>query len=872
MVALSATLWGTIPLLVRNVSAPAVVVVFWRLFFAAAAVAPMFALRPHLRRELADLPRRAYGALALQGALLALNWVLFFTALKFAPVAVAELLAYCGPVFVAALTPLLSSDRFDRRIVLPLVLALAGIVVILGPNRFVLTSPAALLGAACAFASALTYAGLILNGKRLLQGFSSAVYMFVESVVAAILLLPAVFFLPHPEGATEWLSLVALGAVLTAGTGFLFVGALRDVRADRVAVLTYLEPASAVVFAALFLGEPLTLPTLVGGVLVIAAGVIVARLAPEETGAMEAPEFADAREGRLRAEPPPSGGYTASTEPWGGTVTKLQQLRELRALDRLREGDPTLFSDDQAEQKLAAGSLGFTTLAREASAHIPDLVSFAEEIRAEGTTDIVLLGMGGSALAPLVIASVIGPVEGWPRLHVLDTTAPETVLRAVDELDPAKTLWVVASKSGGTIEPNTLYAIFRDRADAALGHSEAGQRFVAITDPGSSLEALAGQTGFRRVFLAKTTVGGRFSAISMFGLLPAALIGVDLETFVERALTTENHVAETPIDANNAAALASIMVGAQEMGVDKLTVVTSPALASFGPWVDQLVAESLGKHGTGVIPIIELAENPDPSGYADDRLLAVVRYAEDATLAEWCSRAAVERALVAFELNDAYDIAAQFVVWEWAVALAGALLGVNPFGQPDVEFAKAATRSVLGGELAAPESQLTVAGVELAYSGALADAAPIGATTLADALSPVLSALRERDFLCVLAFLPTEDPLLEPLREACVAIGTATGRAVSLQLGPRYLHSTGQLYKGGPDEGVFLAVTVCSGTDTEVPGHGWTLRQLNRAQAAGDVAVLADRGRRVALADLPDASPESVALIAGALAELAARA
>lgn len=292
LVAVAATLWGAIPLFVRQVTAPAVVIVFWRMAFAAVVVVPLFAVRPKLRAEFAALSWRSRGALAGQGALLAVNWVLFFTGLQLAPVAIAELLAYCGPVFVAAIGPMILADRFDKRILLPLAFSLLGIAIILDPTKLAVSSPSQLLGAACAFASALTYAALILNGKRLLQGVSSAVYMSIEWLVAGVLLLPAVLVLPHPTGATAWVSLAVLGVVMTAGTGFLFVGALRDVRADRTAVLTYLEPASAVVFAALFLAEPITATTLVGGALIVVAGVIVARLEPEDVGGgMEAPEM-----------------------------------------------------------------------------------------------------------------------------------------------------------------------------------------------------------------------------------------------------------------------------------------------------------------------------------------------------------------------------------------------------------------------------------------------------------------------------------------------------------------------------------------------------------------------------------------------------
>lgn len=549
-------------------------------------------------------------------------------------------------------------------------------------------------------------------------------------------------------------------------------------------------------------------------------------------------------------------------------MTLLDTLVQANALARMRDGDATLFSDDPAEQATAAASLGFTTLASDAAALIPELTDFAEEVRSAGITDVVLLGMGGSSLAALVISSAIGSTPGYPTLHVLDTTSPESVAATCDSLDPATTLCIVASKSGGTVEPNALYAVFRERAEKALGAENAGRHFVAITDEGSSLDSLAQDSGFRRVFRAKNTVGGRYSALTHFGLVPAAVIGIDLAEFVERALAVERHLAAAPTDQSDAAALATIMAGAQANGLDKLTLVTSPGLASFGLWVEQLVAESLGKAGTGIVPVPELSSAPPIHAYGEDRLIAVVRFASDDILAAWSGPAAMERALFSFELSDPYDVAGQFVVWEWAVPLTGFLLGVNPFGQPDVAAAKEATTSVLAGKLSAPAPTSRIAGADIAYSAALAAPASPPAT-LASALAPALECLREGDFLGVLAFLPDEDALLDPMRGACAAVANSTGRAVVFELGPRYLHSTGQLYKGGPDSGVYVVVTARDGVDTVVPGRPWTLRQLHRAQAEGDLAVLAERGRRVVRVDLADASAASVGALADALADLA---
>lgn len=551
-------------------------------------------------------------------------------------------------------------------------------------------------------------------------------------------------------------------------------------------------------------------------------------------------------------------------------MTKLERLLETDALARLRDGDATLFAADADGRQVANDSLGFTTLALDALGHLPALKEFAEQVRSEGTTDVVLLGMGGSSLAPLVISNVMGSAPGYPALHVLDTTCPDTVLELRDRLDPARTLWLVSSKSGGTVEPNALYAVFRTWADEALGRDAAGGRFVAITDPGSSLATLAKTDGFRRTFLSAPRVGGRYSALTLFGLVPAALIGVDLTEFTERALATERHLAATPTQANPAAALASILAGGQANGVDKLTVVTSPALSSFGLWIEQLVAESLGKEGTGVVPVIELAAAPPPHSYGQDRIVAVISLDGDSILHDWSGLAALERALFSFVLENTYDLAAQFVIWEWSIALLGVLLEVNPFGQPDVAAAKAATEAVLSGELTPPASSASLQGCAITYAGALPAPAQTPAT-LVDALAPAIAALQPEEYLAVLAFLPEDDALVELLEGACATLSIASGHALTLELGPRYLHSTGQLHKGGPDTGVFVMLSAPPERDVEVPGRPWTLGQLYRAQADGDFATLAERGRRVLRVDLPDGSAKSVSGVADALLELAFR-
>ncbi len=540
----------------------------------------------------------------------------------------------------------------------------------------------------------------------------------------------------------------------------------------------------------------------------------------------------------------------------------MQRLNDLDAVARLRGHDATLFATEGPELALAQSSLGWTDLAERGGSVLPAMHELAGMAAADGVTDVVLLGMGGSSLASLVLSSVLGE-SGDATLHVLDTTAPRTVDAALATLDPATTLYIVASKSGGTIEPNTLYAIFREVADQSLGRQQAGQRFIAITDPGSSLESLAARDGFRQTVTSPPTVGGRFSAMSVFGLVPAALTGLDVDVLLERALAMES-ACSLPTAENPAARLAAFIADAAATGRDKLTVVASPPLASFGLWVEQLVAESLGKEGRGVVPVVELSADK-PQGYGSDRAVVVVRLEGDDRLAEWAAQLGQTAPAIELVLRDGYDVAAEWTRWEHAVALLGPLLGVNPFGQPNVQAAKDATNSVLAGSLDVPTPQLaTPEGAAITFAGAL-PAPGHAECDLAATLGHALASLRPHDYLGVLAYLPDDDVLLAPLVEAVPRVSAELSAAITLELGPRYLHSTGQLHKGGPNTGVFILLTTRDHADAPVPGQTWSLGTLHRAQAEGDLATLVGTGRRVLRVDLPDATCESVEVFTHAL-------
>jgi transaldolase / glucose-6-phosphate isomerase len=547
-------------------------------------------------------------------------------------------------------------------------------------------------------------------------------------------------------------------------------------------------------------------------------------------------------------------------------MNALARLTDMDAIARLRAHDATLFGDDPAEVALASRSLGWTRLAKNSSDILEQVRRLAREATEKGLTDVVLLGMGGSSLGALVIGDVLG-ADSPVRLRVLDTTCPRTIDAAIASLDPATTIYLVSSKSGGTIEPNSLYAIFREVADGALGHEEGGHRFIALTDPGSPLEAAAAAGGFSALVSTPENVGGRFSALTPFGLVPAELLGIDAEELLRRAGNMEA-ACDLPAAENPAARLAAFIFDAHAAGRDKLTIVSSEPLNSFGLWVEQLVAESLGKEGTGVVPVVELS--PDfPQGYGGDRAIVVVRLASDERLAEWTPKLALAAPVHEIVLRDGYDIGAQFSLWEHATALLGPLFGVNPFGQPNVQSAKDATNSVLTGALSAPESNgCTPDGIVLTYAGGLPDPGH-DEPSLATALGHALAAVRPGDYLAPLVYLPDDAELLAPLLEAVPRVSAATGAAVTFELGPRYLHSTGQLHKGGPNTGVFIVVTTRDAADAPVPGRSWGLRTLFRSQAEGDIATLVSAGRRVLHVDLPDAGPEAVTHLAHALLDAA---
>ena len=517
---------------------------------------------------------------------------------------------------------------------------------------------------------------------------------------------------------------------------------------------------------------------------------------------------------------------------------------------RLWEKDASLWTGSQEDQWL-----GWLDLVG-AAAPIDTLAALAHDTRTRGVTDVLLLGMGGSSLGSEVLSHVLGAADGAPTLHVLDTTDPAQVGRMVSRLDLSRTLCIVSSKSGTTLEPTLLTEYVLDRVRSRLGAGAAGSRFLAITDPGSALEEVARAAHFRQVWHGRPTIGGRFSVLSNFGLVPAAVCGLDVATVVGRATAMAGRCGPgVPADRNPGVRLGLTLGLAAARGRDKVTLVMSPAINALAGWVEQLLAESTGKQGRGLIPVVD-EEVAAPSVYGHDRLFVYLRLESEPDPEQDAALKCVADAahpVIELAVPDRIDIAGEFFRWEVATAVCGAVLGVNPFDQPDVEASKLATReltaayeSASGLPVDTPLARLDA--IALYADGRNTESLRAAAGEHAGVeqlLSAHLARLQAGDYFAVLAYIEmsaTHRSMMQRLRHAVrerCAVATCVG------FGPRFLHSTGQAFKGGPPTGVFLQVTCDDPVDLPVPGRGYTLGVVKAAQALGDWRVLADRGRRV---------------------------
>jgi transaldolase/glucose-6-phosphate isomerase len=512
---------------------------------------------------------------------------------------------------------------------------------------------------------------------------------------------------------------------------------------------------------------------------------------------------------------------------------------------RIWEKDPTFWPAAPAAD--VASRLGWMSLPTGDARLIADLTKFADEVRGDGVTDVAVLGMGGSSLAPQVYAATFGTRAGYPRLHVLDSTHPLAVPTLAGSLDLRRTLFVVSSKSGTTLEPNAFLAYFWE--EVARTGVNPGHQFVAVTDPDTALDRLATARGFRWICRAPPDVGGRYSALTVFGLLPAALIGVDLPALLDRARAMAAGCGpDVAAEGHPALVLAAAVGEAALAGADKLVFVTSSSLASFPSWGEQLVAESTGKIGKGIVPVADEVDPFDPMGRRDRLIVSLtVRGESNPTLERGlASLTAAGAPMIEIELGDRLDLGAEFFRWEMAIAAAGAVVGIDPFDQPDVELAKDLARAALK----APPSP----------SGAAPDAAvraddPGG---LADAVSKWMSSAPPGGYAAIQAYLPPGMAMTEALQRLRGKIRRHLGSTTTLGYGPRFLHSTGQLHKGGPPTGAFLQLVDDSLPIVPVPGMDVTFGRIIRAQAAGDATALRQRGRPLLTVDLGSGGVDAV--------------
>jgi len=552
----------------------------------------------------------------------------------------------------------------------------------------------------------------------------------------------------------------------------------------------------------------------------------------------------------------------------------LAGLESGGAIGRLKARDPGLWSTDEATAAAIQRRLGWLDAPRWLQGKIPELRAFAAEVRGAGFTRVLLLGMGGSSLAPEVFQRVGTAGPGAPTLEVLDSTDPAAIQSAETAARLDHTFFLVASKSGATIETLSQYRYFRSRVEA-LGLPQPGDRFAAITDEGSALDRLATQDGFRATFRNPSDVGGRFSALTYFGAVPAALLGLDLDGLAERAAAARDEsLAETAAE-NGALRLGALLGAAARSGRDKLTLLTTPALRPLGYWVEQLVAESTGKNGTGIIPV-----EGEPLGpahhYGSDRILVsiVLEGEPDADIARLESdlgRAGTPR--VRIELADRDAIAGEFYRWEVATAIAGSILGINPFDEPNVQESKQNTEAILAsleksGALPAEEPRAQGEGVEIYAPERVWTQLQAGAPSMASlemVLNRFLALAKPGGYLALLAYLERTAAAEASFSLLRRAVRNAVHVPVLQGYGPRYLHSIGQLYKGGPKGGLFLEITVADPSDILIPGKKYSFGQLKAAQALGDFAALEKHGRPALRLHLTQGAEAGLKVVASAM-------
>lgn len=566
----------------------------------------------------------------------------------------------------------------------------------------------------------------------------------------------------------------------------------------------------------------------------------------------------------------------------GAVMDAVKRMEDGRFMERLFEKDPTLWKETPAEMEQIKNALGWLALPGEMNYALDDLKALADEIKGAGFSNVVLLGMGGSSLAPLVMSRTFGQAEGYPAFTVLDSTDPDSVGHinnlVMEGGDAKKTLFIVSSKSGTTIEPLTFFLHFFNRIKKVKGES-AGDNFVAITDPGSKLEEISQSHGFRWHFLNPPDVGGRFSALSYFGLVPAALMGIDVKKLLYNASRIETaEEASVPLKKRPGVMLGASLGQLALKGRDKVTFFLSEEIASFGLWIEQLLAESTGKDGKGIVPVTGEPIG-SPEDYSPDRVFVYIGVGErgaevEGNIGVGNAEAEVQEKLKAlggaghpvikFSLNDIYELGGEFFRWELATAAAGHIMGINPFDQPDVEAAKVLARERLekkGGGAPGVEFEgeaFTMYMGEAAFEEVKKSPryAKGGAE---ETFKAFLNLLHVGDYVGLLAYLNTFDPAIEPLlRGLQEKIMRSKKSAVEFGFGPRYLHSTGQLHKGGANNGLFIILTHGAPEEMSVAGKDFGFSRLELSQAYGDMEALDSKGRRVVLFDIREPFKESL--------------
>ena len=558
------------------------------------------------------------------------------------------------------------------------------------------------------------------------------------------------------------------------------------------------------------------------------------------------------------------------------TDQAIQAAAAEDVVKRIWRKDATLWKDDEASQKVIRNALGWLTVPDEMIGVVDELTEFAELIRQRGFQTVMVCGMGGSSLCPEVFARTFGRQPDYPELLVLDSTDPDVLADLLKRIDIQKCLFVIASKSGSTTEPNTFYKFWYDQLSKQT--DSPGANFVAITDPGSPMVETAAKLSFQRTFLNQADIGGRYSALSYFGMVPAALMGIDVRRFLSNAKEAEQSCAPVMPPAKNPALQLGIIIGeAANSGRDKLTFVIEKSIATLGLWIEQLIAESTGKEGKGILPVAG-EELGDVSEYSTDRLFVSISIDEPSpeTSAKLSELNRAGHPVIYRKLSDLYDLGAEFFAWEFATACAGWSLGINPFDQPNVQESKDATKELLStfvnhGSL--PEQNKLVAD-ELITIYAESTADNLSAMSTLQAIRSLLASVKTGNYIALLNYTEETPAIDEELQKIRITLRDATKCATTVGYGPRFLHSTGQLHKGGPDTGVFFQITANDTVDFAVPGEPYTFSILKQAQALGDFRSLAKRGRRAIRVDVGNDTLKGLArlkdLISQATNEVAA--